>query len=83
MGFPNLGSHGIYQRISQFKSLNSSIMPIWINLGKQKDTSLTDSIKDYIYLIRQFSKLADALVINISSPNTIGLRKLQTQEYLE
>jgi len=54
-----------------------------LNLGKNKDTPLENAVEDYLSLINQFSSLADYLAINISSPNTVGLRKLQGREMLE
>jgi dihydroorotate dehydrogenase len=56
---------------------------IGINLGKNKDTPLEAAAEDYIALMRTFAPLADYLAINISSPNTVGLRRLQGREMLE
>jgi dihydroorotate dehydrogenase len=56
---------------------------VGVNLGKNKDTPLEDAANDYITLMRQFTPLADYLAINISSPNTVGLRRLQGRELLE
>jgi dihydroorotate dehydrogenase len=56
---------------------------IGINLGKNKDTPLEEAASDYIELMRQFMLLADYLTINISSPNTVGLRRLQGRGLLE
>lgn len=56
---------------------------IGVNLGKNKDTPLENAAADYILLMRQFMPLADYLTINISSPNTLGLRNLQGREMLE
>ena len=56
---------------------------IGVNLGKNKDTSLKEAASDYISLIQTFAPLADYLTINISSPNTVGLRRLQGREMLE
>lgn len=55
---------------------------IGVNLGKNKDTPLEEAASDYITLMRTFSPLADYLVINISSPNTVGLRRLQGRDML-
>ena len=52
-----------------------------VNLGKNK-TSL-DAASDYVEGVKQFGQLADYLVINISSPNTPGLRSLQNKEELQ
>jgi dihydroorotate dehydrogenase len=56
---------------------------IGVNLGKNKDTPLEEAASDYISLIRIFIPLADYLAINVSSPNTVGLRRLQGHEMLE
>jgi dihydroorotate dehydrogenase len=56
---------------------------IGINLGKNKDTPLENAADDYIALMRTFAPLADYLAINISSPNTVGLRRLQGREMLD
>ena len=54
-----------------------------MNLGKNKDTPLEEAANDYVTLMKSFSALADYLAINISSPNTAGLRRLQGREMLE
>ena len=54
-----------------------------LNLGKNKDTFLEEAASDYVTLMRAFAPLADYLTINISSPNTVGLRRLQGREMLE
>jgi dihydroorotate dehydrogenase len=56
---------------------------VGVNLGKNKDTPLENAASDYITLMRQFMPLADYLAINVSSPNTEGLRHLQRREMLE
>jgi dihydroorotate dehydrogenase len=56
---------------------------IGLNLGKNKDTPLEEAADDYVSLVNTFSALADYLAINISSPNTEGLRRLQGRELLE
>jgi dihydroorotate dehydrogenase len=54
-----------------------------VNLGKNKDTPLEEAARDYIALMKVFAPLADYLTINISSPNTVGLRRLQGREMLD
>ena len=54
-----------------------------VNLGKNKDTPLEKAVNDYITLMKTFDGLADYLAVNVSSPNTIGLRRLQGREMLE
>jgi len=56
---------------------------IGVNLGKDKDTPLEHAAEDYLSLMRTFASLADYLAINVSSPNTVGLRRLQGREMLE
>jgi dihydroorotate dehydrogenase len=56
---------------------------VGINLGKNKDTPIEEASQDYIQLMKVFAPLADYLTINISSPNTVGLRRLQGREMLE
>jgi dihydroorotate dehydrogenase len=62
---------------------NSRRIILGVNLGKNKDTPLENAASDYITLLRQFTPLADYLAINVSSPNTVGLRRLQGREMLE
>ena len=54
-----------------------------INLGKNKDTPNEEAVFDYLALLENFAPYADYLTINISSPNTVGLRQLQGREALE
>jgi dihydroorotate dehydrogenase len=63
------------------KSLSPHRM-LAVNLGKNKDTPIQDAGDDYIKGIHVFAPYADVLVINLSSPNTPGLRTLQTSTYL-
>jgi dihydroorotate dehydrogenase len=56
---------------------------VGVNLGKNKDTPIDKAAEDYLVLLHTFLPLADYLAINISSPNTVGLRRLQGREMLE
>lgn len=78
MGFPNAGSEEIYQNIIQ--SNKSDKIIIGSNLGKNKTTPDQDAPKDYAILYEKFAPISDYLVINISSPNTPGLRALQSKD---
>ena len=53
-----------------------------VNLGKNKDTPNEEAVLDYLELLQCFAPYADYLAINISSPNTVGLRQLQGREAL-
>lgn len=78
MGFNNQGHAAAVARLKMRRSEGSGI--VGVNLGKNKDT--TDAAADYEKGVIAFSPLADFLVINISSPNTPGLRTLQGPEPL-
>jgi dihydroorotate dehydrogenase len=54
-----------------------------VNLGKNSDTPNEEAVYDYVSLVDNFAPLADYLAINISSPNTVGLRELQGRAALE
>ena len=80
MGFPGKGSDYVARKLLRFPRND---MILGLNLGKNKDTPLEKAANDYIELMRHFMFSAHYLTINISSPNTIGLRKLQGREMLE
>lgn len=81
MGFPNEGSEKIYQRV--LKARKNIQVPLFINVGKGRETPLEKASQDYILGVKKFFDLADAIVVNISSPNTQNLRQLQSKEFLE
>jgi dihydroorotate dehydrogenase len=84
MGFNNDGAEAIRTRLLDF--LNSGLwpsMPIGINLGKQKETPLEKAPEDYAALLDSFLDLGDYFVVNVSSPNTPGLRELQEKSKLD
>lgn len=77
MGFPNDGLDQIKKRLQK----NQSSSVIGANIGKNKDTSGDATIAQYQKLAQSLNDYCDYLVINISSPNTKGLRDLQTKEF--
>jgi dihydroorotate dehydrogenase len=79
MGFPSQGAQQVAQRL---RRRHSRRIIIGMNLGINKDTPLDKAAEDYAALMQLFSPLVDYLTINISSPNTPGLRDLQRKEYL-
>ncbi|MBE7536274.1 MAG: quinone-dependent dihydroorotate dehydrogenase [Anaerolineales bacterium] len=82
MGFPSRGAEYVARRLLRsFGARNDMILGV--NLGKNKDTPLEEAARDYVELMKVFAPLADYLTINISSPNTVGLRRLQNREMLE
>jgi dihydroorotate dehydrogenase len=58
-------------------------IPVGINIGKSKVTPLEDAAEDYLFSFRLLHEFADYLVLNVSSPNTPGLRSLQERDALE
>src|SRR5687768_11919816 len=70
-------------KIASVKNALRNDIIIGLNLGKNKDTPLEEAANDYIELMRCFMFYADYLTINVSSPNTVGLRRLQGREMLE
>jgi len=80
MGFNNEGMDIISKRVAK---LYPYTIPLGANIGKNKVTPLENAIDDYSILIDRFKDLADYLVINISSPNTKGLRDLQNEEFIK
>jgi dihydroorotate dehydrogenase len=65
------------------KMINKGEVILGINLGKNKDTPNEEAVLDYLELLQCFAPYADYLAINISSPNTVGLRQLQGRAALE
>ncbi len=80
MGFNNDGMDVIYERLKKGKNKNSPV--IGVNIGKNKDTPNENALDDYLLCFRKFKNLADYFVVNVSSPNTPGLRELQEKEPL-
>lgn len=80
MGFNNRGSLYMERKL---KKRFPYVTPIGVNIGKNKATAERDALKDYEHGIRVFRNLCDYLVINISSPNTPGLRDLQNEKFIE
>ncbi|WP_312853920.1 quinone-dependent dihydroorotate dehydrogenase [Thermoactinomyces mirandus] len=80
MGFNN---HGIASARQAFEQLDRPAIPIGINLGKNKDTPNEKAAEDYILGLTELYPFGDYFVINVSSPNTKGLRDLQHAEALE
>jgi dihydroorotate dehydrogenase len=79
MGFNNDGAEAVAARLRQPRPA----VPIGINLGKSKVTPLEEAPGDYLYSLKQLWPHGDYFVVNVSSPNTPGLRELQDRERLE
>jgi dihydroorotate dehydrogenase len=80
MGFNNQGAAALVDRLQSRQELN---FPIGINLGKSKITPLESAAEDYLGSFQQLQTLGNYFVVNVSSPNTPGLRSLQSTDQLE
>lgn len=84
MGFNNHGSYALGERLLLWRRQGSfPRVAVGVNLGKSKLTPLEEAAKDYAMSARRVAKAADYLVINVSSPNTPGLRQLQDAAALQ
>ncbi len=81
MGFNNQGAEALATRLGQRLGYPRSV-PLGINLGKSKVTPLEDAAADYLGSFRLLKDLGDYFVVNVSSPNTPGLRSLQDASQL-
>lgn len=83
MGFNNDGATAIARRLTWLlPSHQSHTIPLGFNIGKSKVTSLEEAADDYVESLEQLFPFADYLVVNVSSPNTPDLRKLQEPDRL-
>lgn len=80
MGFNNEGAQAMAARLDTTPRLQ---IPLGISLGKNKKTPLSEAISDYIEAFRLLCSYGDYFVINVSSPNTPGLRSLQDRGHLD
>ncbi|MCB0363262.1 MAG: quinone-dependent dihydroorotate dehydrogenase [Bdellovibrionales bacterium] len=74
LGFPSVGLEAVARRLKEL--YQPHFTPIFANIGKNKSTSLDEASRDYIKCIEGLNGFVDAFVLNISSPNTEGLRQL-------
>ena len=83
MGFNNDGVDAVVERLKNFKPQASNLkLIIGGNIGKQKTTPNEDAYLDYDICFRRLYDYVDYFVVNVSSPNTPGLRELQEKESL-
>jgi dihydroorotate dehydrogenase len=83
LGFNNDGADAIAQRLAALRvSGRWPAVPVGINIGKSRTTPLEQATDDYLYSFRRLRDFADYITLNISSPNTPGLRELQEPEKL-
>jgi len=79
MGFNNAGVDALVRNVERSTQRTG---PLGINIGKNKDTPNEDALSDYLACLEKVYPLADYVTVNISSPNTAGLRELQEEQAL-
>lgn len=87
MGFNNDGAAAVAPRVARAraalrKTWGTGRPVIGVNIGKTKTVDLADAVDDYLISTRELAPQADYLVVNVSSPNTPGLRQLQNIDSL-
>ncbi|MGH3682800.1 MAG: quinone-dependent dihydroorotate dehydrogenase, partial [Natronosporangium sp.] len=80
MGFNNRGARALADRLAV---RGRPPVPLGISLGKSRATELADSVEDYLASYRVLREHADYFAVNVSSPNTPGLRSLQDRDQLD
>lgn len=83
MGFNGAGAVKVRRNLERYKGKLPSSFRLGLNIGKNKDTPNEEAASDYRKVVEELKGLADYLVINVSSPNTPGLRALQSVESLK
>ncbi|MBL7543892.1 MAG: quinone-dependent dihydroorotate dehydrogenase [Bdellovibrionaceae bacterium] len=81
MGFPSPGYKSVLFELE--KNFENRQTPIFLNIGKNRTTANENAHEDYTLLMRQMHQVCDVFVVNISSPNTTGLRQLFSKKYFE
>lgn len=81
MGFPSAGADEVFYNFK--RQHKDGLPPVFVNIGKNRSTTNENAAADYILLLERFYTMADAFVVNISSPNTSGLRELAKPENLK
>ncbi len=83
MGFNNEGAEAAAKRFGRLRADSKwPGIPVGINLGKSKAASLSTAEQDYLESFKRLHPYADYVVVNVSSPNTPGLRELQDRDAL-
>ena len=84
MGFNNQGAAVVAKRLEQTRNKYGSSLPvIGVNIGKSRVVEVEDAVNDYRTSARLLAPVADYVAVNVSSPNTPGLRSLQSVKALE
>ncbi|MFP5346355.1 MAG: quinone-dependent dihydroorotate dehydrogenase [Actinomycetes bacterium] len=83
MGFNNKGAAAVRERLEERRARPAAVpVVVGANIGRTRGVPASDAVQDYVASGRQLAPVADYLVVNVSSPNTPGLRDLQAVEQL-
>jgi dihydroorotate dehydrogenase len=82
MGFNNAGAEVVARNLARAREHLPTGFVVGVNIGRNASTSARDSVRDYLAAQLQLAPLADYLAVNVSSPNTPGLRDLQSPDRL-
>jgi dihydroorotate dehydrogenase len=83
LGFNNDGADLVANRLRKLRESGQwPAVPVGVNIGKSKVTPIDQAADDYLHSFRRLRNFADYIVLNVSSPNTPGLRALQEEESL-
>lgn len=83
MGFNNDGVHALAGRLRAARAAGLVRIPVGVSIGKSRVTPVEEAVGDYLESVAALEGLADYLAVNVSSPNTPGLRSLQDAGPLE
>lgn len=83
MGFNNCGTEQMIRNMESSRPYWKDSLIVGVNIGKNSTTSLEDAHKDYRFCAKAMAPHAHYLCVNVSSPNTVGLRTLQNTEGLK
>ena len=84
MGFNNQGSEALAQKLTALRQQDKwPAIPVGSNIGKSKITPIEDATEDYLISVRRLRDVTDYFTVNVSSPNTPGLRQLQEANKLK
>ena len=82
MGFNNHGMEAMAKRLKKLPPPGKRSCVVGVNIGKNKNTPLEEAVGDYLACFRHLVEFADYFTVNVSSPNTEGLRELQEKSRL-
>ena len=83
MGYNNHGAAALAELLARQAPAGRRVIPLGVNLGKTKATPLEQATEDYLGSFRLLADHSDYVVVNVSSPNTPGLRELQDAAWLK